>query len=198
MLTRSSELLLASLTKPEADMVDWEGQYQPYSGTMMQHKLTKQVSTQMRPKPAPLPPEHPTYAVAQAAFERSKQIMRPLVKEEAIHALTELRLHTIDANLPEKAAKLKISNIIDDLAGYPHMLVKETLKKWRNRPDSPLYFPTSGQLKQEMHARHVVLKKCHKRIAVLCGVELESEVNERTVNAHMRDLLTSVLETIKV
>lgn len=193
-LVQRGELLLASLTKRDADMVDWDDQYKPYSGTMMQHKLTGEVRPAMRPKPDALLPENQQYEIVQMAYERAKQLMRKPSRDEVAKLLFELTLHTADKRMTEDEYKAKFSGMAKDLLEYPASLIREALENWRKRPDVPLYFPTTGQIKDAMSYRHNSMKKMFKRISVLAGHVVEDEVRAVTASAEMRGILDSVLE----
>lgn len=192
-----SELLLASLAKRESDLVDWDGQYKPYSGAMMQHKLTGEVVPSMRPKPSAITPENPQYDVVHEAYRKSQAIMRKPSNDEIFKMLYELTLHTADKRLSDNEYKLKFSGMAKDLSAYPASLIRETLEGWRKRPETPLYFPTTGQLQEEMHYRHTQLKKVFKRISVIAGKEVEEEQKTKKATNEMNSLYSNLLDSLK-
>jgi hypothetical protein len=161
-------------------MVDWNGEWD-FSDSLPRNKTTGEVHTHMKPVPKPIPE-------AQEALNEYEIYMKPPSKADFMGLMARLVIHTIDKNQEPQEFGLRMLDYYDDLKEYPASLLNDACTKWRSRKESPLYFPTIGQLSELMHYPFHDAKKIHKRLKVLAGKDTK-DVQKEQVNDRMKQLL---------
>ena len=162
-------------------MGEWD-----FSGMMPKNRLTGEYSNRMKPKPEGTSP------IAIEAYPLAKQMMQTPTKAQFLDIMQNLVRHTVDKNQIPKDFMARMDDYYADLQHYPRSLIKEKCEEWRRKPDSPLYFPTIGQLKEAMHRKNHDMQRVYKRICILAGQEYEQKPKATSVSTMMQDLMKSI------